>query len=154
MFSNLCPLPVKTALAVTPEAGAQCVNSARWDLCGGRRATGGPTATMKDVRDLAGSDRLAIDSAHDQVLCGPNSHGFATVSRDTFVESVEAVAELADGTLRNTVGGAEPPITAQLVLVSAVPNPVGDDRRHAPSTIFFFHSETCTGWISYCFAIS
>ncbi len=25
--------------------GAQCVNRARWDLCGGRRATGGPTAT-------------------------------------------------------------------------------------------------------------
>lgn len=28
-----------------PEAGAQCANRARWDLCGGRRATGGPSAS-------------------------------------------------------------------------------------------------------------
>jgi hypothetical protein len=27
------------------KAGAQCVRSARWDLCGGRRVTGVPTAT-------------------------------------------------------------------------------------------------------------
>jgi hypothetical protein len=36
---------VQTAWPLRPEAGAQCVNCARWDLCGGRRATGGPTAT-------------------------------------------------------------------------------------------------------------
>ena len=28
----------------TPEVGAQCPNRARWDLCGGRPATGVPTA--------------------------------------------------------------------------------------------------------------
>jgi hypothetical protein len=39
---------VKTAWPLLPEAGAQCVNRARWDLCGGRRATGGPTATGTD----------------------------------------------------------------------------------------------------------
>ena len=38
-------MAVKTAWPSPPEAGAQCDNSARWDLCGGRRATGGPTAT-------------------------------------------------------------------------------------------------------------
>ena len=31
--------------ASTPEVGAQCGSSARWDLCGGRRVTGVPTAT-------------------------------------------------------------------------------------------------------------
>jgi hypothetical protein len=36
---------VKTAWPLPPEAGARCDNPARWDLCGGRRATGGPAAT-------------------------------------------------------------------------------------------------------------
>ena len=31
--------------ALRPEAGALCGSSARRDLCGGRRVTGGPTAT-------------------------------------------------------------------------------------------------------------
>ena len=34
------------ALLPEPEGGAQCVSSARWDLCGGRRVTGVPTATV------------------------------------------------------------------------------------------------------------
>jgi hypothetical protein len=34
--------------ASLPEAGAQCVSSARWDLCGGCRGTGIPTATKID----------------------------------------------------------------------------------------------------------
>jgi hypothetical protein len=33
------------ACASEPEVGAQCSSSARWDLCGGRRVTGVPTAT-------------------------------------------------------------------------------------------------------------
>lgn len=33
------------ACASAPEVGAQCGSSARWDLCGGRRVTGVPTAT-------------------------------------------------------------------------------------------------------------
>ena len=33
-----------SACALLPEAGAQCGRSARWDLCGGCRATGIPTA--------------------------------------------------------------------------------------------------------------
>ena len=36
---------VKNACASLPEAGAQCGKSARWDLCGGCRVTGIPTAT-------------------------------------------------------------------------------------------------------------
>jgi len=32
------------ACASTLEAGAQCISSARWDLCGGCRVTGIPTA--------------------------------------------------------------------------------------------------------------
>ena len=35
-----------------PEGGAQCVSSARWDLCGGRRATGVPTATIKSAEPV------------------------------------------------------------------------------------------------------
>ena len=34
----------QSVCASTPEVGAQCGNSARWDLCGGRRVTGVPTA--------------------------------------------------------------------------------------------------------------
>jgi hypothetical protein len=35
----------KARHAFVPEAGAQCGNSARWDLCGGRPARAVPTAT-------------------------------------------------------------------------------------------------------------
>ncbi|MBW1707108.1 MAG: hypothetical protein JRJ86_18445, partial [Deltaproteobacteria bacterium] len=35
-----------TSLRYTPEVGAQCISSACWDLCGGCRVTGIPTATM------------------------------------------------------------------------------------------------------------
>ena len=34
----------QSVCASTPEVGAQCGSSARWDLCGGRRETGVPTA--------------------------------------------------------------------------------------------------------------
>ena len=34
-----------TSLRYIPEVGAQCISSARWDLCGGCRVTGIPTAT-------------------------------------------------------------------------------------------------------------
>jgi hypothetical protein len=40
-------------LAFLPKAGAQCVSSARWDLCGGRRATGVPTAISPHRSDAA-----------------------------------------------------------------------------------------------------
>jgi len=33
------------SLRYTPEVGAQCISSACWDLCGGCRVTGIPTAT-------------------------------------------------------------------------------------------------------------
>ena len=36
----------RNVCASIPEAGAQCVSSARWDLCGGCRVTGIPTATI------------------------------------------------------------------------------------------------------------
>ena len=36
----------RNAFALSPEAGAVCSNSASTDLCGGRRATVVPTATM------------------------------------------------------------------------------------------------------------
>ena len=35
-----------SACASEPEVGAQCGSSARWDLCGGCRVTGIPTATV------------------------------------------------------------------------------------------------------------
>jgi len=34
-----------TSLRHKPEVGAQCISSACWDLCGGCRGTGIPTAT-------------------------------------------------------------------------------------------------------------
>ena len=40
--------------ALRPEAGALCGSSARRDLCGGRRVTGGPTATGTDPFDYPG----------------------------------------------------------------------------------------------------
>jgi len=33
--------------ALSPEVGAQCISSACWDLCGGCRVTGIPTATAE-----------------------------------------------------------------------------------------------------------
>ena len=43
---GLCTLGQANACASTLEAGAQCEKVARWDLCGGRRAAGAPTATV------------------------------------------------------------------------------------------------------------
>ena len=40
-----CTLSRSHASWSQPEVGAQCVSSARWDLCGGCRVTGIPTAT-------------------------------------------------------------------------------------------------------------
>jgi hypothetical protein len=34
----------------SPKVGAQCVNCARWDLCGGYRVTGIPTAILGNER--------------------------------------------------------------------------------------------------------
>jgi hypothetical protein len=45
--------------ALSPEVGAQCGSSARWDLCGGRRATGVPTATRRCAPPLMPSVRQA-----------------------------------------------------------------------------------------------
>ena len=41
------PISESTSLRYTPEVGAQCISSACWDLCGGCRVTGIPTATTK-----------------------------------------------------------------------------------------------------------
>ncbi len=41
------PLSKRALLCQTPKVGAQCGSAARWDLCGGHPATGGPTATLK-----------------------------------------------------------------------------------------------------------
>jgi len=35
-----------------PEAGAQCISSARWDLCEGCRVTGIPIATRRPRKTL------------------------------------------------------------------------------------------------------
>jgi len=37
---------LNNACASLPKVGAQCGSSARWDLCGGRRVTGVPTAII------------------------------------------------------------------------------------------------------------
>ena len=57
---------VLTAWPSPPEAGAQCVNRARWDLCGGRRATGGPTATSLARISALGDVILQLV---DQIVC-------------------------------------------------------------------------------------
>ena len=55
------PIPESTSLRYTPEVGAQCISSACWDLCGGCRVTGIPTATYNiqhsadDIFNCAGS---------------------------------------------------------------------------------------------------
>src|SRR5450830_1182721 len=36
----------------TPKVGAQCVNCARWDLCGGRSVMGVSTAIASPFRDV------------------------------------------------------------------------------------------------------
>ena len=41
--------------ASPPEVGAQCGSSARWDLCGGRRVTGVPTATHRSFSPFLAS---------------------------------------------------------------------------------------------------
>jgi len=46
------PIPRSTLCRHSPKVGAQCGNSARWDLCGGRGAISVPTA-------IAVQDRLA-----------------------------------------------------------------------------------------------
>ena len=48
----LHPIPMN-ASAFVPKAGAQCVSSARWDLCGGPPARAVPTA-ITPRRDVAG----------------------------------------------------------------------------------------------------
>jgi hypothetical protein len=58
--------------ASTPEVGAQCGSSARWDLCGGRRVTGVPTA--KDNDDAC--DDVMYYIAGDAGLDGVNDIGF------------------------------------------------------------------------------
>jgi hypothetical protein len=47
---NLC-----IVLTPIPKGGAQCVSSARWDLCGGRRVTSVPTATVLGVGIVVGA---------------------------------------------------------------------------------------------------
>ncbi len=42
---DTAPVSQSTLLRYTPEVGAQCISSACWDLCGGCRVTGIPTAT-------------------------------------------------------------------------------------------------------------
>ena len=46
------------SLHVRPEAGARCGRAARRDLCGGRRVTGVPTATVRERRLESVSERL------------------------------------------------------------------------------------------------
>jgi hypothetical protein len=44
------------------EGGAQCVSSARWDLCGGYRVTGIPTATIRSFAFNVGRDSMSCHS--------------------------------------------------------------------------------------------
>jgi hypothetical protein len=48
-----------SACASELEVGAQCGSSARWDLCGGRRVTGVPTATLLGFRMLEVGSSIA-----------------------------------------------------------------------------------------------
>lgn len=57
----------------------------------------GVSPFSKDVRDLRGRYRLAVDGADNRVMSGPVGHGLGTIGGDAFVEEVKAVAELTDG---------------------------------------------------------
>jgi hypothetical protein len=52
-------------VSLRPEAGAQCGNTARWDLRGGRRATGVPTANelTTSVPLIIGNEKSYGDSS-------------------------------------------------------------------------------------------
>ncbi len=43
--ASIAPISKSTSLRYIPEVGAQCISSACWDLCGGCRVTGIPTAS-------------------------------------------------------------------------------------------------------------
>jgi hypothetical protein len=51
-------------LTLAPEAGAQCVRSARWDLCGGPPERAVPTA----IRRLWSSDQKGMDLVNPRVV--------------------------------------------------------------------------------------
>ena len=59
-LSNTC--------ASLPKAGAQCGSSARWDLCGGRRVTGVPTAIIINSRWL-GDYVVSIPDLKSVICC-------------------------------------------------------------------------------------
>jgi hypothetical protein len=50
---ELFTLILNSDCASLPEVGAQCGNSARWDLCGGRPERAVPTAKASSGRQLA-----------------------------------------------------------------------------------------------------
>ena len=65
--------------ALRPEAGALCGSSARRDLCGGRRVTGGPTATRSDSRRFVSRASFDRRDPTRESACGPvdvKSHKF------------------------------------------------------------------------------
>jgi hypothetical protein len=49
-----------SGLTVVPKAGAQCVSSARWDLCGGPPARAVPTASRTGARSAASAEAPAL----------------------------------------------------------------------------------------------
>ena len=55
----------RNEIAVLPEAGALCSNSASTDLCGGRRVTVVPTATLAFCLCLTGGKLRSAESWFD-----------------------------------------------------------------------------------------
>ncbi len=74
----------QSVCASAPEVGAQCGSSARWDLCGGRRATGVPTAKVghRTAWRLAQSNRV-----RHEMLCKSLKRAQRRTSQETLVKT-------------------------------------------------------------------
>ncbi|MDQ3765276.1 MAG: hypothetical protein M3460_28475 [Actinomycetota bacterium] len=73
-LSGTCPLPAsciptrRHALPLAPKAGAQCGNSARWDLRGGPPARAVPTATGRFGEHAVGTDEFVVEHCHVRLV--------------------------------------------------------------------------------------
>src|SRR6266545_2027216 len=101
------PFPTR-ALAFVPEAGAQCVSNARWDLCGGPPARAVPTAIrpvptlppQQDRRVATGSAASGWDRKALSTVAG-QAGGPARSSDETPVMRVEPRGRVARGGVRS-----------------------------------------------------
>ena len=70
------PIPASALRRHAPKVGAQCGNSARWDLCGGPPARAVPTATVFLVAELSENPGLEerLDQRKHALVLDPGPH--------------------------------------------------------------------------------